>query len=404
MAKRIMIIDHFSQTPEEPGNNRFIYLATILSREGFDVEVVTTDFSHKNKKTRIRNKKSLLEVPYKFQMLQEPGYYKNVSLRRFYSHYIFGKNLKKYLKTVKKPDLIYIAVPSLNVGSVCVKYCKKNKIPLITDIQDLWPEAFKLVFNIPVLSYIIFAPMMHIENNIYKESKRIVAVSETYKLRGLKNCINDSNGMCVYLGTDLEEFDKNVNNIIVKKNEDECWITYVGTLGISYNIKIIIDALDALSDRLPQNVIFKVFGDGPQMEQFEKYAIKKGVRAEFKGRIDYPHMVAYLSKSDIAVNPIAKGAAQSIINKHADYAAAGLPVVNTQECEEYRSLINKYKCGINCGVDSISDVADAIEKLINDKELRKKMGWNSRRMAEERFNRSYTYMKIVDEIERVCRR
>ena len=42
-------------------------------------------------------------------------------------------------------------------------------------------------------------------------------------------------------------------------------------------------------------------------------------------------MVGMLGVCDIAVNSISKGAAQSIINKHGDYAAAGLPVVNTQE-------------------------------------------------------------------------
>lgn len=400
--KHILIVDHFSQTPDEPGNNRFIYLANMLCDNGFSVEIVTTDFSHKNKKTRIPNKNELLKLPYKFQMLPEPGYSKNVSLKRFYSHYIFGKNLKKYLTTIKKPDLIYIAVPSLDVGIVCANYCKENNVPLVTDIQDLWPEAFKLIFNIPLISDIIFFPMMNAENKIYRESKRIIAVSETYKERGLKNCILDKKGMCIYLGTDLSEFDKYCKTIKIIKPIDECWITYVGTLGMSYNIEIIISALNNLEPSILKNVVFKVLGDGPQMNQFMTFAKNKNIRVDFLGRINYSNMVAYLYNSDIAVNPIVKGAAQSIINKHADYAAAGLPIVNTQECDEYRNLILKYNCGINCKVDSIEEVTKALKKLILNKNLRKEMGKNSRKMAEERFNRSHTYKLIVKEIERIC--
>ena len=99
------------------------------------------------------------------------------------------------------------------------------------------------------------------------------------------------------------------------------------------------------------------------------------------------------------MNPIVKGAAQSIINKHADYAAAGLPVVNTQECQEYRNLLESYGCGINCDVESVQQVADALQELIENPEKRKQMGENSRRMAEELFDRRNTYQQIAQIIE-----
>lgn len=57
---------------------------------------------------------------------------------------------------------------------------QKNKIPLIIDIQDLWPEAFKMAFNIPIISDILFAPMMRQANNIYSRADVIMAVSDTY--------------------------------------------------------------------------------------------------------------------------------------------------------------------------------------------------------------------------------
>ncbi len=396
--KRIVIIDHFSQLPNEPGNNRFIYLATMLCEAGFQVEIITTDFSHKTKTTRTVQAEMLGDLPYQFTMLPEPGYPKNVCLRRFYSHYIFGRNLWKYLKTMEKPDLVYVAVPSLDAGHFAAKYCRKHAIPFIVDIQDVWPEAFKLVFHVPLISDLVFAPMSITANRFYGAADRIVAVSQTYKQRGLRSNNKDPHGLCVYLGTDKERFDQSVADIAVDKPADELWVTYVGTLGHSYNIDIVIDALNVIADKIEQKVIFKVIGDGPLMGQFQTHAADCRVPVEFMGRRAYAEMVAYLAHSDIAVNPIVKGAAQSIINKHADYAMAGLPVVNTQECPEYRELISQYACGINCECENVEQVAEALKQLIDDAELRSRMGRNSRRMGEERFDRKTTYRSIVDEI------
>lgn len=399
MMKRIVIIDHFSKAPNEPGNNRFIYLGEMLCRYGFDVEIITTTFAHLKKQHRKSDAQLYSDLPYQYTMLPEPGYPRNVCLKRFYSHYVFGKNLAFYLETMEKPAAILAAVPSLDVGKAAGNYCRKHGIPFIVDIQDLWPEAFKLVLKLPLISDLVFLPMTMQANRFYGQADRIVAVSETYMRRGLACNRKDKDGLCVYLGTDLARFDESCKSIDVEKPEGELWIAYAGTLGHSYNIEIIFDALNRLPDTLGQHVVFHIYGDGPYLERFKNYAKNCKIRSVFHGRVDYPVMAANLSKSDVAVNPIVKGAAQSIINKHADYAAAGLPVVNTQECPEYRELLERYACGIICDVESVQQIADALQTLIENPDKRKRMGANSRRMAEELFDRRNTYRQIVKTIE-----
>ena len=77
----------------------------------------------------------------------------------------------------------------------------------------------------------------------------------------------------------------------------------------------------------------------------------------------------------------------------------GLPVVNTQESEEYRRLVNEYQIGINVQNGDSKDLADKIEILYNDKNLREKFGANNRKLAEEKFDRKNTYRKIIEIIE-----
>lgn len=396
----VLIIAHFTQAPGEFSNDRFHYIADKISIESATIEMVTTSFSHGTKKQRNLTDEQLNCVNYKFTMLHEPGYQKNISLKRFYSHYVMGRNLKKYLEARREPNVIYCAVPSLDVAKVAAKYAKKKNIRLIIDIQDLWPEAFKMVFNVPVLSNLIFYPMKRQADYVYSVADNIIAVSETYANRALKVNRKCQEANIVFLGTELAYFDRLAKeHKLIDKPKDEIWLAYIGTLGHSYDLICVLDALKILQNQGVRNVKFVVMGDGPLKTKFEKYAKEQDIYSVFMGRLDYGKMVGILTACNIAVNPITHGASGSIINKHADYAAAGLPVINTQESQEYRDLIDLYMMGFNCENNNPTDLADKLMKLCQDENFRKTMAYNSRRLAEDRFDRKKTYQKIFELLE-----
>lgn len=398
MKKDLLLIAHFIDDLDKNGNNRFNYLAQLLSDNGFNVELVTSNFSHTKKQKR----EALLDkYSYKVTFLHEPAYMKNISIKRMYSHKKFGKNLKKYLKNRNSPDVIYCAIPSLDVAKVAAEYSKDKNIRFIIDIQDLWPEAFKMVFNIPILSNIIFYPMKKKANFIYKSADDIVAVSQTYINKGLAENSEIGSGNVVFIGTDLKVFDRLcIDNKYQSKHENEFWLAYAGTLGHSYDIISVFDALSILKNKGINNIKFIIMGDGPLKDEFEKYARENQVNALFAGRLSYGEMVGLLCACDVAVNPISKGSAASIINKHGDYAAAGLPVLNTQECLEYRTLVDSYQMGLNCENDDARDLAEKLLAIYTDKKRRFEMAENSRKLAEELFDRNKTYQEIVNLVER----
>lgn len=395
--KDIVIVANFVSALDRTDNNRFSYLAEYLSDE-FQVELIASDFYHAKK---CKRQGDYSNFPFKVTLLHEPGYPKNVCLERFYSHSVFGKNVKKYLEQRKKPDAIYCAVPSLDAAKAAADYAKKNGIHLIIDIQDLWPEAFKMVFKIPIISDLIFMPMVRKANAIYKSADDIIAVSRTYCERALSVNEKCSETHTVFLGTKLSVFDNNAKTVsYTKKSDDEIWLTYCGTLGSSYDLKLVIDALAVLKERKVKLPVFLVLGDGPKKELFESYAKSKDLDIRFLGRLPYDEMCGILAYSDISVNPIVPGAAQSIINKHADYAAAGIPVLNSQECMEYRDLVDKFKMGLNCKNGDAKDMADKLETLLTDSNLRTEMGKGARNCAEQCFDREKTYGEIAEILRR----
>lgn len=394
----ILIIAHFAERLTGENDGRFEYLADMLVKRGHDVTLLTSDFDHFTKKHRqyVSDKYS-----YKIQLIHEFGYDTNVSFKRLYSHWRWGKEVGKYLEQIKKPDLIYLAVPSLTVGVKTSVYCKKNNVKLVIDVQDLWPEAFCLAIKNRLLQK-LFLPLEWYANKIYCAADYTIAVSKTYLDRALKVSKNDY-GLSVFLGNDGERFENARNAHKVNKPDDEFWIAYIGTLGVSYDIPCVIDAIALLHGKTTNklSIRFVVMGNGPLRQSFEDYAHDKCVNCDFTGALPYDEMVGRMCSCDAVVNPIKKESAASIINKVGDYALSGLPVINTQVSPEYRQLVDAYQCGINCCVGNAQDVAEAINHLACSPEQSHFIGKGSSQLGKERFDRRYTYLEIVDAIEKL---
>ena len=399
--KDILLVTNYWHFEEERAGSRYFTLARMITEAGMKLEVVTSSFYHAIKSRRNYREEFLDAFPYKITLIEEPGYRRNVSLKRLYSQCVFGRNAIKYIKTRKKPDLIYCVVPSLEVADLITRYACKHNIKVIIDIQDLWPEAFRMKFSMPFICDLLLYPFKLKADRIYSRADEIVAVSQTYIKRALKYNKRCRKGHCVYLGLELDKFDRYAHGAEeIIKPENELWIAYVGSLGYSYDLTGVMDAIALIQNKnlCPENkkIVFQVMGDGPRRKEFEEYAKIKGVDAVFTGKLNYPDMVKRLCRCDIAVNPIVKNSAASIINKHADYAAAGLAVVNTQKSKEYRYLLNKYHAGLSCKTGDTKDLAKKLIYLIKNPGIRRQMGQNHRKLAVERFDRKKTYKKIIN--------
>ena len=395
----VLLICNYWHFEFEKASSRYRTMADMISEAGIQLEVITSSFRHQTKEQRNLKVTSKINSPYKVTLLYEPGYKKNITLKRIYSHHIFAKEVVKYLSRRKVPDLILCSVPSLSVGSAVTKYAQEHGIKVVIDIQDLWPEAFKMALNVPVISDILFAPMMLQANHIYARADKIIAVSDTYVKRGLRCNKNDHKGLSIYIGTDSDLVRQETSGKAISKPDSEFWIGYVGALGYSYDIRSIIDAIYKLNEYGINNIVFKIMGDGVLIDSFKAYAKEKNVNCDFMGFLEYGDMMTVLKNCDLSVNPIVEKSVSSIINKVSDYAMAGVPVVNTQNSSEYRKLLQDYKCGINCENGNIDAIAEAIFTLYQDSKLREQMSRNSHQLGVDKFDRRVTYAQVINLIK-----
>ncbi|MGI6104835.1 MAG: glycosyltransferase family 4 protein [Raoultibacter sp.] len=392
---------------ETRGYTRFRFLSELLAKHGFEVDLITSSFQHWDKAQRDTTKECYKNLPYNVVFINEPGYTKNLDLARIRSHAQAAKNLREHFEAdPQRYDLIYAEIPPNDVARVCAEFGHKNRIPFIADINDLWPEAMRMVFNLPLISDIAYKSFTRDAKATYELLTGAVGTSDEYALRPAKDRTDNYPHITVYVGNDLSLFDAGVEKYLpeIKKPDDEVWITYAGTIGASYDIKTLIEAMSLVAWEARSNphipkVRAKILGDGPDREKLEDLASKLKAPVDFLGYTEYEKMAAYLAASDITINSLVKSAAQSIVTKIGDYLASGKPMINTGMSPEFREKVERDGFGVNVEPENQYALSAEIIELALHADMRKIMGARGRAIAESEFDQPRSYLKIVAMIQ-----
>ncbi|MDC7286387.1 glycosyltransferase family 4 protein [Blautia schinkii] len=401
--KKILFINSSIYIPGEKAIKRTFFLFEMMRHQGYDVKFLTSDFNHYEKKQRdvkvfYQNYPEYKECLY---FVHKKPYKKNISVKRFCSELQGEKEeLKWFIKHGRPFDIVYISWPTYYLAKHIRKYCDAYGIKLVIDINDLWPDSLKMVIKNNTLYDLLTKKFQNNTKVSFSNADGIVAVSEEYLQLACKDNTRATEKLAVYIGAMLDRFDAGVEKYAssIEKGTDDIWITYIGTLGCSYDFETVMNAIQKLDN---SQVCFKILGQGPEESRLKALAKSLNVQVDFIGFVEYEKMAAYLSKTDMCVNCIKQRASQSIINKIADYFASGKPVINCGSCQEMIELIDRYDCGINYMAENVKSCADAIRTIISNPERAKVLGENARKLAELKFDRQSSHQEIIGMIERI---
>lgn len=381
----------------EKGYTRFRYLCEFLVKKGYEVDLITTTFQHWEKKQRDLESVDQKSYPFGIKFIYEPGYRKNIDLRRVRSHKIAAENLRKLLEKEGDYDLIYAEIPPNDVALAAAEYAHRNKIPFVADVNDLWPEAMRMVFDIPIVSDLLFYPLKRDAEKVYSLTSGVIGTSDEYRDRPFLNQKRDVLKETVYVGNEISVFDREAEQHAdeVQKEEGTFWVTYAGTIGMSYDIRTMVLAAEELMKQGKTKIRFQILGDGPTREMLENLAKERKIQnVKFTGYVPYEQMAAYLVKSDVLINSFVRKAPQSIVTKIGDYLAAGKPMINTCMSPEFRKKVEQDGFGINIEPEDVRELVNAVEWMYENEAERNDMGNRARKIAEEQFDRPVSYGKI----------
>jgi len=230
-----------------------------------------------------------------------------------------------------------------------------------------------------------------------KSCDRIIAVSEsTREFHAGKTGLPITAYEVILNGVDADSFARDA----AKRRElrrqwsvgqDEFLFAYVGRLAEEKGVETLIDAMAVLGSRSgPVNLVMA--GDGPGREGVEKFLGREaGSRTRWLGFVDDVRGV--LSASDCLVMP---SRWEGFGLAAAEAMAASLPVV-ASNVPGLRDVVADGETGILVPHEDPTSLADAMQRLSEDRQLSEAMGSAGRARVAEKFSIS----RAVEEHQRL---
>ena len=164
---------------------RAINLANSFLEKGNNVTIWSSTFYHQKKKHRFnKNKFIKINKNFSINLINSPGYKKNIGFGRLYDHFVLSLKLLKELIVFKgdKPDFVFIGYPPIEIGFVMSIWLKIKDIPFILDVKDQWPDLFADPFpeKIKPLIKLFLIPYFLMSKYLFKTSVGFSSMSESY--------------------------------------------------------------------------------------------------------------------------------------------------------------------------------------------------------------------------------
>lgn len=140
---RILFVNHHASAPKFGNPYRQYYLAKELVKQGHEVSILASSFSH------VRQSQPMVEDGYQNEMidginyiwLKSPNYASSILSRLkniFAFLFMYFKYRNKIINEVK-PDVIYEATTHLLTFFISKSVAKKASAKLVFEVRDLWP-------------------------------------------------------------------------------------------------------------------------------------------------------------------------------------------------------------------------------------------------------------------------
>lgn len=373
---------------------RAMNLATELLERGHEVEIFTTNFNHQFKKNRFKSttqKKISSKLTTHF--IQSPGYLKNISFFRFVDHLVLAINLFKYLASCNRvPDIAVIGYPPIEFCCIATFFCKKNNVPCIVDVKDLWPQV--IVERLPSIIKIISSPVLYLYHFLgrwaIRSANSLCCMSEPFLNEVRRYASRQSERDVVlplvpsaklFRTVDMAAAEQFWLNKGLKRGSFELIIFFAGSLTKSFNLDPIYNAA-RLAQEKGIKIAFVLAGPTHmiQNELVDHHGIF------FPGWINVDQYIYLAQISDLAIAPYRRepNFENNIPNKIIDYLHFGKPILTSLQ-GELGELLESSGCGFVYNDNLEEDLFGLIEKLLNNHNLVRNAEMSARILYDKKF-------------------
>jgi len=413
--------------PEGGGSELSTYfLAKGLARRGHNILVVMPHFGQK---TVYEEHKWFKIIRFRYLRASNVAFLRNVVQNELLYIYM-AQMLKKIVKTY---EIELIHAQNMLTVPPSVIAAKKTNIPVIAHIRDYWPICFRRSFIRPngsvcdscnskklincirlegqLSSFFMPASIPYISANmglkqlLLNRADHVIAISDavrtmllarrsivmTHFSRLTPQKISVVPNIMPIPSKRLTESELLGMRRYYKLDEKDLLVLYVGQLTYDKGIHILIKALEQL---LVKNTSVKliILGKGPLASHLEKIKGRFDNQLRYFGFLPYNKVLQFYQMADIVVVPSVWPEALGRVNLEA--MALSKPVIATR-VGGIPEIITHEKNGLLIEPGSPIEIENAINRLIENPDLRSRIGLEGRKTVEKRYNEATVCDQIL---------
>ncbi|MBI4234135.1 MAG: glycosyltransferase family 4 protein [Chloroflexi bacterium] len=391
MAKVLLLTHHFP-TPQEAGAGRPWSEAMLLKELGHQVTVLTAGTHYlTGQSTRGRRRGLWSEEPLAGLRLVKtyaPSGFRRSFLRRLLNYFTYSF-LALLWGLSHHHDVVFAATDPMPLVPVAVSIAFVRRAKLVLDERDLYPDtAVALGLLKPGLLVNVLDRM---QNFARRRAHAIVAATpgigqlliekgiEDRKITVMPNAFPPD-------GLSTAPVSPSVLNLVEGLGSGFV-VLYAGGMGIGNDLMTIVQAAGLLERRgLP--VVFLFVGEGEHKREYLAYCEREQISScRFLEAVPRGAIPLFLQRADVCAHSV-KGhpfLRCALSSKVFDYLSYGRPVVFAGE-GDMADLLGMSSGGVAVPPESPEALADAIQKLYEDPDLRTRMGQQGASYVRQHFS------------------
>lgn len=401
---KIIYLHQYFNTPEMAGGTRSYEMAKRLVAAGHEVHMITSWVKDTDKKDWFNEEMEGIQIHW------FPNPYNNkMSFRqRIQAFFRFAYAAKTKVADIPA-DIVFATSTPLTIAIPAVLGARKQKIPMVFEVRDLWPEV-PIAMGILTKSYQIFLAKQ-LERWAYSNSAHVVALSPGMKDGVISAGYPEGKISVIPNSCDNDLFDVSDTGF-EKFKENNAWlpkgktIIYTGTFGMVNGVEVAVDLALELKQR-QSDIKILLIGDGLEYDKIYQKAQESGVLDQqlfIRKQVpknEIPYFLKYATMASSFALDLPAIQANSA-NKFFDALAAAKPILINYGGWQ-KDILEQNKCGIVAWKKTVKETVNELEAFINNEELYAQACVNAKKLALNDFSRDRLALKLEHILVQHCK-
>ena len=378
---------------------------------------VTPEVRKKYKKIKYEERRGGISVIHRFSMFGEG---KNPIQRalRYILCAIKHFNRGVFAKDARSCNVMLISStpPIQGAMAAMVKKCRRDHIPFIYVLQDIFPDSL-VGTGMTHKGSLLWKIGRRIENFTYRNADKIIVISQDFKRNIMAKGVPEEKIEVIYNWVDqnaVVDVPREQNKLFAKYNLDpsKFYITYSGNIGLTQNMDMLLAVMEELKTEEP-DVQLVLIGEGAYKAQVEKIVAEKNLSnvamLPFQPYEDIGHVFS-LGDAGLVISKPGVGE-NSVPSKTWSIMSASRPVLANFDENELKEIVcgtstgsvSAAPCGIFTKAGDKEAFKEAILTLYNNPELCKEYGRNGRQFVVDNLTKEVGTQKYVNVIKSVVK-